>query len=108
MAVVRVCYKSGVRFDEAYYMSRHWALAMAVMGPLGLKHAEVVRIGPNPDGSLPAYQVMFSGYFDSIAELQSAMANPRMGEVLADIPSYYDGGAPDVFVGEVLPAPVLR
>lgn len=108
MAVVRVCYKSGARFDEAYYASTHLPLAASVLEPLGMRRTEVIRIAPNPDGSAPAYQVMFTGYFDSLAELQSAMANPRMQGVLADIPNYYDGGAPDVFVGEVVALPAAR
>lgn len=107
MAVVRVCYKSGVRFDEAYYMSTHLPLASGVLGPLGMNSVEVVRVGPNPDGSAAAYQVMFSGYFDSLAQLQQAMASPRMQDVLGDIPNYYDG-APDVFVGEEIPLSAMR
>ena len=47
-------------------------------------------------------------YFDSVAQIQQAMAGPRMQEVLADMPNYYDGGAPDVFVGEVVPLPAVR
>jgi uncharacterized protein (TIGR02118 family) len=108
MAVVRVCYKSGARFDEAYYMSSHLALAMRIMEPLGLRHVEVMRLDANPDGSLPPYQVMFSGHFDSVAQIQQAMASPGMQEVLADIPNYYDGSAPDVFVGELLLLPALQ
>src|SRR5688572_4678928 len=108
MAVVRVCYKSGARFDEDYYMSRHLPLAMRIMAPLGLTNAEVMRVGANPDGSLPPYQVMFTGHFGSAVQLQQAMASPGMQEVLADIPNYYDGSPADVFVGEVLPLPALR
>jgi uncharacterized protein (TIGR02118 family) len=108
MAVVRVCYKSGARFDEDYYVSRHLGLATRIMEPLGLRNLEVMRVGSNPDGTTPPYQVIFSGYFDSVEQILQAMAGPGMQEVLADIPNYYDGSAPDVFVGEVIPLPAFR
>ncbi|HMD33067.1 MAG TPA: EthD family reductase [Candidatus Acidoferrales bacterium] len=104
MTVLRVCYKYGVRFDEAYYLSKHLPLAGAVMGPYGMKRVEVVKVGTPPDGSKPPYQFIFSGYFESPAALQNAMQGPRMGEVLGDIPNYYDG-TPDVLTGEVLALP---
>ena len=108
MAVVRVCYKSGARFDADYYVSRHLPLVTNIMGPLGLRNMEVLRVGSNPDGTMPPYQVMFTGYFDSVAQIQEAMGGPGMQQVLADVPNYYDGSAPDVFVGEVLPLPAVR
>ena len=107
MTVVRVCYKSGVRFDHAYYSSTHTPLVMDVMGPHGLTNVEVVTIGPNPDGSRPPYQVMFSAYFDSPAAVQSAMQSPRISEVMGDIANYYDG-IPDVMIGEVVMLPAAR
>ena len=103
-AVLRVCYKSGVRFDEDYYVSKHLPLAASIMGPYGVTNIELLRIGPNPDGSRPAYQVMFSAHFDSAASLQNALQSPRIGEVMGDITNYYDG-MPDIFVGEVVALP---
>jgi uncharacterized protein (TIGR02118 family) len=108
MAVVRVCYKSGARFDVDYYVSSHLALATRIMEPLGLRSMELVRVSANPDGTMPAYQAVFSGYFDSVEEIHRAMAGRGMEELLADIPNYYDGSAPDIFVGEVVPLPALR
>ncbi|MBM3818489.1 MAG: EthD family reductase [Acidimicrobiia bacterium] len=104
MAVLRVCYKSGVRFDEAYYMSKHLPLAGGIMGPHGVTSIEVVRLGPNPDGSQPPYQVMFTAHFTSTTALQSAMADPRMPQILGDIPNYHDG-MPDLMVGELVALP---
>ena len=104
MTVVRVCYKSGIRFDHAYYASTHTPLVTGVMGPHGLTKVEVVTMGPKPDGSQPPYQVMFSAYFDSPSALQNAMQSPRMAEVLGDIQNYYDG-MPDVMIGEVVVVP---
>jgi uncharacterized protein (TIGR02118 family) len=107
MTVLRVCYKDGIRFDHAYYTSRHTPLVADVMGPHGLTNIEVMSIHPNADGSRPPYQVMFSAYFDSAASLQNAMQSPRMAEVLGDIQNYYDG-MPDVLIGEVATPPGPR
>jgi len=100
MTVLRVCYKHGVRFDEKYYTSTHLPLVSAVVGA-SLKRVEVVRLTSSPDGSAPPFQVMFSAYFDSPAALQAAMQNPRMPEVLGDIPNFFDG-MPELFIGEVI------
>ena len=104
MTVLRVCYKHGVRFDEAYYTSTHSSLTLAVMGPHGLKKVEMIKVTATPDGSNPPYQVMFSAYFDSPAALQAVMQDPRLGEVMGDIANFYDG-APDVMIGEVVALP---
>ena len=107
MTVLRVCYKSGARFDYDYYRSKHLPLASAVMGPHGVTNVEMVTLGPNPDGSAPPYQVMLSAYFSSPAALASAMQSPRIGEVMGDVPNFYDG-LPDVMVGEVVGLPSMR
>ncbi|MEO8259705.1 MAG: EthD family reductase [Acidobacteriota bacterium] len=105
MTVLRVCYKHGIRFDEAYYIGTHSPLVAAVMGPHGLKKAEMVRMAALPDGSNPPYQVIFSAYFDSPDRLQAAMQDPRIGEVMGDIANFHDG-APDVMIGEVVALPI--
>jgi uncharacterized protein (TIGR02118 family) len=104
MTVLRVCYKHDVRFDEAYYVSKHLPLTAGIMGPYGVKGVEVVKVTATADGSKPPYQVIFSAYFESPAALQSAMQNPRMAEVLGDIQNFYDG-MPDVLIGEVVALP---
>jgi uncharacterized protein (TIGR02118 family) len=104
MNVLRVCYKSGLRFDEGYYVAKHLPLAASVCGPYGLKRVEVVKFGAGPDGAMPDYQVMFSAYFDSAADVQKALSSPRIGEVFADIAKYHDG-MPDMMVGEVMALP---
>ena len=104
MTVLRVCYKSGVRFDESYYMAKHLPLVGSIMGPHAVKNVEVVKVGPNPDGSKPPYQVMFSAYFESGPAVQKAMADPRMAEILGDIKNYYDG-MPDLMIGDVVSLP---
>lgn len=105
MTVLRVCYKQGVRFDENYYVSKHLPLSAGVFGPHGLRNVEMVRLTKTADGSKLPYQVIFSAYFESGAELQNAMQSPQMGSVLNDIQNFYDG-MPDVFIGEVVALPV--
>jgi uncharacterized protein (TIGR02118 family) len=104
MTVVRVCYKHGIRFDEGYYISKHFPLAGRVLGALGMKRAELVKVTATPDGSKPPYQIIFSAYFESAAALQNAMMSPQMGPVLADIRNFYDG-MPDILIGEVVALP---
>jgi uncharacterized protein (TIGR02118 family) len=101
MNVVKVCYRHGVRFDEDYYLETHMPLVGGIMGPLGLKKAEVVKIAGAADGSAPPYQLVFTGYFESADALQGAMMSPRMAEVMGDLKNFYDG-MPDVMIGEVV------
>ena len=102
MGVLRVCYKSGTKFDEMYYLSKHMPLVKRVLTPLGLRRVEVMRIGKNPDGSSPLYQTIFSGYFDSIAAMGAALGNPATAEVTGDVKNFHDG-MPDILTGELVP-----
>ena len=40
-------------------------------------------------------------YFDSAADLQRCMTDPRMGQALGDVPNYFTGET-DVLVGETV------
>jgi uncharacterized protein (TIGR02118 family) len=104
MAILRVCYKQGVRFDEAYYVTKHLPLAGGVMGPHGVTNVEIVKVKTAADGSKPPYQVMFTAHFASEIGLRNALQDPQMAEVLSDIQNFYDG-VPDVLIGEVVPLP---
>jgi uncharacterized protein (TIGR02118 family) len=101
MNVLRVGYKSGIRFDHAYYKSTHLPLAGSIMGPHGVTNVEVATFAAGPDGAAPPYQVMFSVYFSSASGLQAALADPRVSEIMGDVPNYYDG-RPDLMVGEIV------
>jgi uncharacterized protein (TIGR02118 family) len=104
VSVLKVCYKSGVRFDEQYYLSTHIPLAAAYFSRFGIKQVEVVRFH-DAGGQPPVYQVIITAHFESTAGLQQAMSHPDLAQVLADVPNYYDG-VPDVLVGEPLAVPV--
>jgi uncharacterized protein (TIGR02118 family) len=99
--VLTVGYKRDVPLDESYYGTRHAEIIERVWGPLGLEGTEVRKLAATVDGSTPPYQIIWSGYFPSVQALQTVLENPASGEVVGDIPNYYEG-APDIFIGEVL------
>ena len=47
---------------------------------------------------------MFTAHFGSAEQLQRALQDTRMAEVLGDIKNYHDG-MPDIFVGTLLAMP---
>ena len=50
MTVLKVCYKSGAPFNETYHYATHLPMAGAIMGSLGVKKSEIVKVG----AALPA------------------------------------------------------
>ena len=87
----------GARFDTAYYRSTHIPLAMKVM-----KAASVVLIEGVPMGSSPAPYVMIAHFrFASAEAVNSALANPAMAEVRADVAKFTDI-KPTVMLGKSL------
>ena len=104
MTVLRVCYKNGFRFDEAYYKRTHLPLVGSVMGPHGLKRMEMLKVTGAPDGSKAPYQIIFSAYFETAGGVERALADPRIGEVMGDIVKFHDG-APEVMLGDVVDLP---
>ena len=101
MTVLRVCYKQGVPFDEKYYFETHLPMAGAIMGSLGVKKSEIVKVAGSVPGFSTPYQYVFSAYFESPAAVQRCMTDPRMAQVLNDVPNYFRGET-DVMVGEVV------
>jgi uncharacterized protein (TIGR02118 family) len=90
-----------VPLDEGYYRTRHAEIIERAWGPLGLERTEVRKLGAAPDSSAPPYRIIWSGYFPSVQALQAVLQDPASGEVVGNIPNYYQG-APDIFIGEVL------
>ncbi len=101
MTVLRVCYKQGVPFDEKYYYEKHIPLAAPIMAALGVRKSEVVKVSGSVPGFSSPYQYVFSAYFDSPAAVEQCMQDPRMGQVLGDVPNYFRGET-DVMVGETI------
>jgi uncharacterized protein (TIGR02118 family) len=76
----------GARFDTAYYRGTHIPLAMKVM-----KAEHVILIEGVPMGdAAPPYAMIAHFQFASPEALQSALANPAMAEVRADVPRFTD------------------
>ena len=101
MTVLRVCYKNGAAFDEKYYFEKHLPMAGAIMGALGVKKSEIVKVSGSVPGFSAPYQFVFSAYFQSPAAVAQCMQDPRMGQVLGDVPNYFTGET-DVMVGETV------
>jgi uncharacterized protein (TIGR02118 family) len=101
MTVLRVCYRQGAAFDEKYYFEKHIPLAAPIMGALGVKRTEIVKVSGSVPGFTAPYQYVFSAYFDSPADVQRCMTDPRMGTILGDVPNYFTGEQ-DVLVGETV------
>ena len=76
----------GARFDTSYYRSTHIPLAMKVM-----KAASVLLIEGVPMGSAAAPYAMIAHFqFASAEALDSALANPAMADVRADVAKFTD------------------
>ena len=85
----------GARFDTSYYRSTHIPLAMKVM-----KAASVLLIEGVPMGSAAAPYAMIAHFqFASAEALDSALANPAMADVRADVAKFIDIN-PTVMLGK--------
>lgn len=102
MICVTVVYPNSpeTRFDKSYYMEKHIPFASQKFGAFGFKKAEVLIGRPGLDGSSPAYHMMANLHFDSLENLQKALAAVG-AEVMADIPNYTNA-QPLIYVGEVV------
>ena len=94
MIKLSVSYPSGegTTFDHDYYSASHIPLCQGAFNPAKTEVDKGID-GPN------AASVHF--YFDSMEAMQSALANPKMGEVLADVANYTNI-APVMQVSEVV------
>jgi uncharacterized protein (TIGR02118 family) len=102
MICVTVIYPTiaNTKFDKSYYLERHMPFANERFKPFGLIKAEVLDGRPGLDGSAPAYYMLANLHFDTIENLQNALA--KVGpEVMADIPNYTNT-QPVIYVGEVV------
>jgi uncharacterized protein (TIGR02118 family) len=89
--------QEGARFDTSYYRTTHIPLAMKVM-----KAASVILIEGVPNGSAAAPYAMIAHFqFASADALKSALANPAMADVRADVAKFTDI-KPTVMLGKTL------
>jgi uncharacterized protein (TIGR02118 family) len=77
----------GAKFDTSYYRSTHIPLAMKVMKATSVMLIEGVPMG----GAAAAPYAMIAHFkFASAEALKTALANPGMAEVRADVPKFTD------------------
>lgn len=101
MVVLTVCYKSGIPFDNDYYVAKHLPLAAEKLRPLGLKREEVRKVVGTPFGTPPPYQIITTLYFDDAAALQHALESADGRAVAADVANFYSE-TPDFMIAEIL------
>jgi uncharacterized protein (TIGR02118 family) len=94
MIKLTVTYPSGdgATFDHDYYASSHVPLCVRTFTPTRTEIDKGID-GPNVAG------VHF--YFESMEQLQSAMASPSTGDVMADVANYTNI-APVLQISEVV------
>ena len=87
----------GARFDTSYYRSSHIPLAMKVMNA-----TSVILIEGVPNGSTAAPFAMIAHFqFASPETLKTALANPAMADLRADVARFTDI-KPTVMLGKSL------
>jgi uncharacterized protein (TIGR02118 family) len=98
--IVSVLYPSheGARFDAAYYRDTHAPLAQDIWNP---DRIDLIEATPAPDGSAPAFALIAHFHFASPEAFGTAMGNPRIGELQADVANFTDI-TPTVVMGKAL------
>ncbi|WBH17248.1 EthD family reductase [Sphingomonas radiodurans] len=86
--IVSVIYPNhdGARFDADYYKATHAALAQELWNP---DRIELIA-GQSPNADPVPYALIAHFHFASPEALGQAMANPRNGELQADVPNFTD------------------
>lgn len=97
--IVSVLYPNhdGARFDAAYYKATHAELARDLWNP---DKVELIE-GQAPGGGTAPFALIAHFHFASPEAMGTAMANPRMGELQADVPNFTDI-TPTIMIGKAL------
>jgi uncharacterized protein (TIGR02118 family) len=98
--IVTVLYPTheGAKFDAAYYKATHAPLAMDVWG---ISQAELIEGVGTPTGEPAPYALIGHFHFPSEEAFGTAMASPRMGELMADVANFTDI-QPQIMIGRPL------
>jgi uncharacterized protein (TIGR02118 family) len=75
---------------ETYYAGTHMPMVYKVKG---IKHIELAKGLPGPDGKPPAYYRVTELWFSSMKQMQTVTATPAFQKVVADVPNFASGGA---------------
>jgi uncharacterized protein (TIGR02118 family) len=101
--MIRVCvlYPSGagIKFDMAYYTSRHMPMVKEKCGPACKRIGADLGVGGGAPGMPAPYIAIGYLEFDSVASFESSF-NPHAREILGDIPNYTNA-QPLVQVSEI-------
>ena len=97
--IVSVLYPNhdGAKFDASYYKAKHAELAKEIWQP---ERVELIE-GPAPGGGAAPFALIAHFHFASPESMGQAMANPRIGELQADVPNFTDI-TPTIMVGRAL------
>jgi uncharacterized protein (TIGR02118 family) len=97
--IVSVLYPNheGAKFDAGYYKAKHAELAKEIWNP---DRVELIE-GHSPGGGPAPYALIAHFHFASPEAMGAAMANPRIGELQADVPNFTDI-TPTIMVGKTL------
>lgn len=79
--------RDGGHFDHDYYENDHRELVLERLSPLGLVRVEMDRGVAGPDGGEPPFTASGHLYFETLEELQDALA-AHGEEVMADTPNF--------------------
>jgi uncharacterized protein (TIGR02118 family) len=79
--------KDGETFDYDYYFNNHHKLIVARLKPEGLVSCELDKGMSDPVGGKAPYLAIAHLSFNSVGELQNALAK-HGAEIVGDIPSY--------------------
>jgi uncharacterized protein (TIGR02118 family) len=89
--IVSVMYQVGPghKFDLDYYMKTHVPLVGSLMGPAGLKGAQVLHGIGSPSGDPAGYHIIALLEFESLDTFKAA-ADAHGAAVFGDIPNFTD------------------
>jgi uncharacterized protein (TIGR02118 family) len=85
----------GARFDMGYYRATHIPLVEKIMKPVSTLLIEGVAAGGKP----APYAMIAHFRFASTEAMQTALANPAMAELRADLPKFTDI-VPTIMMGQ--------
>ena len=75
---------------EKYYAETHMPM---VYKTKGIKHIELAKPLPGPDGKPPAFYRVTELWFSNMKQFQAVTGSPGWGKVVADVPNFASGGA---------------
>ena len=82
---------------EKYYLGSHMPKVYKIKG---IKHIELAKGLPGPDGKPAAYYRVTELWFSSMKKMQSVTGSPGFQKIVEDVPNFATGGA-TIVVGQI-------